>query len=304
MRKIKNSKKTNANKDNTCTMEPFLGTSMYYNCDRELTEVEIACDTTDDTAIATNTTPTTKLCSYSERPVHYEDAAAATTAAGCGDHGSFDPATQLTRDHATGECRLKFFRLTSTCIGVPAKSGFGVMVEVPPRTGTGPGPGPHHHEHNEDNHHKNNSGMLLRFSHNAGATYYSDKHPRFTVPLDTSSPRRKLDNDCNDGCVIPKNKFLGESTTSCSGVDKDPYGATNFQTCYQHMTDFKYCWSNSSREYCTDSTDSIQYKEYECRPSGFTGNEKGWRYVDPQYVWPSTDPFSCGEPCQTMCRRE
>ena len=47
VRKIKNSKKTNANKheddDDTCTMEPFLGISQYTNCAGEEMEVKIAC---------------------------------------------------------------------------------------------------------------------------------------------------------------------------------------------------------------------------------------------------------------------
>ena len=294
VRKIKNSKKTNANanKDNTCTMEPFLGTSQYTNCKRAQMEVEISCDTTDDTAIATKVTPTTtrRVCSYSERPVPYEDEAA-TTAVECGDHGSFDPATHLIMDHATGMCRLKFFRLTSTCIGVPAKSGFGVMVEVPSRTG------PHHHEHNEDTHHKNNSGMLLRFSRDAGATYYNFEVPRNTVSLETSSPRRERflwpwesKPDAADDCVpVPefdscydgeyRNEFKGESTT---GSNKN-----FFETCYQLGNEKTYCWSKSA--YSTDG-----YKHYECRPHGYG---VGWQHVDPAYVVPYK---TCGDPCKKV----
>ena len=58
-------------------MEPFLGTSQYTNCKGEETEVEIACDTTDDAAPATTTTR--EICMYSEHPVQYDDAAATAT---------------------------------------------------------------------------------------------------------------------------------------------------------------------------------------------------------------------------------
>ena len=141
VRKIKNSKKmnanANANEDAICTMQDFLGISQYTNCKREETEVKIACDTTDDTATTTTTTTTTtkKICTYSEHPVQYNDTAAAAAAVECGDHGSFDPETHFTRDHASGVCRLKFLRLTraSTCAGaaVVARGKFGVMQ---PRT--------------------------------------------------------------------------------------------------------------------------------------------------------------------------
>ena len=112
------------------------------------------------------------------------------------DDGVFDPKTHLTRDPATGVCRLKFLRLTSTCVGAPASSsGFGVMVEAPLRTGPGTGPGAHtHHEPNEDDkNRKDNSGLLLRFSYDAGATYDNYEDPRNTVPLGSrSSSRREL----------------------------------------------------------------------------------------------------------------
>ena len=204
VRKIKNSKKmnanANANEDAICAMQDFLGISQYTNCKREETEVEIACDTTDDTA--TTTTTTKKICTYSEHPVQYNDTAAAAAAVECGDHGSFDPETHFTRDHASGVCRLKFLRLTSTCIGAPARSGFGLMTEVPPRTGPGTGPGSHNrHTHNEDKHHKKNSRLLLRFSYDAGATYSNNEDSRLTVPLDRSSPppRRTEENDSCEG---------------------------------------------------------------------------------------------------------
>ena len=182
-----NKKQGSTNKHNdeneTCTMEPFLGTSQYTNCAGKWTEVNIACATT---------TPIKKSCSYSEQPVLFQDrvAAAAATAAGCGDYGSFDPETHLTRDHATGLCRLKFLRLTSTCVGAYARSsGFGVRVEVPQNTGAAKGP-LNDHKHHEDKNHKDNSGMFLRFSTNDGATYYNTEDPSRTIPLDRSSSRR------------------------------------------------------------------------------------------------------------------
>ena len=302
MRKIKNSKKTNANanKDKTCTMEPFLGTSMYTNCKKKETEVKIACATTDDTTIVSNTTPTTTtLCSYSERPVQYEHAPPATTAAGCGDHGSFDPETHLSMDHTTGMCCLKFVRLTSTCIGVPARSGFGVMVEVQPRTG------PHHHTPNEDNHHKDNSGMLLRFSHDAGVTYYNKKDPRYTVPVDTSRPRFLSDDGKFHCARTPVSKYVWDTgkwhplfheistTTDWWGEDKA------FQTCYQKGNEKTYCWSMSNKSGNT---------HYECRPDGdgaegWTGIEDiGWHAVHPQYVYPFA--YTCGEECPNTYRSD
>ena len=287
VRKIKNSKKTNANananKGDTCTMEPFLGTSQYTNCKGEEMEVKIACDTTDNTATATNTTPTTRLCSYSEEPVQYEDAAAVTpqpAATGCGDHGSFDPETHLSRDHATGMCRLKFLRLTSTCIGAPASSGFGVMVEVPPRTGTGL----HNHDQNENNGHKDNSGLMLQFSTDGGLTYYNNQTPRTTAFLDRSSPRqtRTLETTpCRTAC----GKFGGKSTIS-------PYGKTYpFETCYQINDESTYCWTKSY--YKNKKEDGGHNRYYQCVPIG-----DAWHDIDAKYVNPVTQPNSCGDPCQ------
>ena len=145
VRTIKNNKKEGLIKNtaDTCTMEHFRGKSQYTNCAQAEIEVEIVCDYTDNTATAT----TKKICSYSEKPVPSDDVAAAVTAVGCGDHGFFDPETHLIMDHVNGMCPLKFFRLTSTCIGALASSGFGVMVEVASRTGTG-----------KETHYNDNSG--------------------------------------------------------------------------------------------------------------------------------------------------
>jgi len=238
---IKSSKKQGLkNKEDTCTIEQFLGTSQYSNCKRMETEVKIVCDNTDDAATA----PTKKMCSYSEQPVLFDEdgAAAAEKTAGCGDHGFFDPETQLTRDHATGLCRLKFFPLTSTCIGAPVVAGgkFGVMVEVPP-TGTGTGPGAH--KNPEDN-----SGLLLRFSYDAGLTYNNYKDPRNTVPLGRSSPRRQLREETS------------RDETSCDVCAKSS-GTFDSQkdycyTCGSGKT-LGYCW-NSQNPQCPPACDNVQ----------------------------------------------
>ena len=36
-----------------------------------------------------------------------------------------------------------------------------------------------------------------------------------------------------------------------------------------------------------------------------TGGEDGWHYIpDLKYINPVTDPYSCGDPCPHMCRRQ
>ena len=129
-RKIKHSKKTNANaiaNVNTCLLK-LLGKSQYTNCAGTETELDIACANKDTAAAAAADSTLTErlLCSYSEHPVQYEDevAAAMTAAApGCGVHGSFDPWTHITLDHATGVCRLKFVALIDSCDAAPAVAG-------------------------------------------------------------------------------------------------------------------------------------------------------------------------------------
>ena len=188
--KKQGSKNKNEDENETCTMEPFLGRSQYTNCAGEVTEVNIACATADDAATVSTTT-TTGLCSYAEQPLQDDDTAAGATPAGCGDHGSFDPQKHLTRDPVTGACRLTFVALFNSCDAVPVVAGgrFGVMVEAPLTTG----PGAHdHHEPNEDKNPNDNSELLLRFSDDAGATYYNFMDPRITVRWDRSSPRRNL----------------------------------------------------------------------------------------------------------------
>ena len=288
-------------------MEQFLGTSQYTNCAGEVREVDIACATTDDAA-AFSTTTTTGLCSYAEHPQQDDDAAAGATAVGCGDHGSFDPQAHLTRDHVTGACRLNFVALFDSCDAAPlvAGGGFGVMVEAPLRTS----PGAHdHHEPNKDKNPKdNNSGLLLRFSNDAGATYYNFKDPRNTVPLDRSSPRRKLEDVCTTACG---KKFQGWSCDSvyqdrpaffisnedeqcvnnAGGFKKTKDRHEAFETCFAlgdpKGTTFR-CWSKSHYS-------SEWRRETPCVPNDDVLNPnpnlRRWYIAQPR------DNGSCGPPC-------
>ena len=314
VKQIKNTKKEGLkNKEETCTMDHFLSKSQYTNCGGEETEVVIACDYMDDTATAT----TKEICTYSEQPVPvpFDDSAAAT-AVGCGDHGSFDPEAHLSMDRATGMCQIKFFRLTSTCIGYPAKSGFGVMVEVP---------------------HKDNSEMLLQFSADDGATFYNAESPRTAVSSVGSSTRRKLDspncekstgsyktgdfcfvtngadycwnsqNQCppkgephavafrGDGnCGDPCTDFLNEKpsygcvpacmTAPYKGVSLVNEQNGPFQTCFKSEgSEEGYCWTNSVKR-----SDHVR-----CVPHGIS-----WRdHVDQEDM---PDKNDCGKPCQKL----
>ena len=91
--------------------------------------------------------------------------------------------------------------MTDSCdAAAPVFTGgnFGVMVEAPLSTD----PGSHSHEQNEDNPHKSNSGMLLRFSIDAGVTYYNTEDPRNMV----SSFDHK---ECKKGCEPVTGLFGG-----------------------------------------------------------------------------------------------
>ena len=99
--------------------------------------------------------------------------------------------------------------------------------------------------------------MLLRFSIDAGVTYYNTKDPRKTVPLNSSSPRRNLE-ECKIGCTPPKGEwityddgrkyfiqpsFQGDSDIGPTSGEY-PHG-NPFETCYQYRDERKYCWSKS-----------------------------------------------------------
>ena len=261
VRKFKNSKKTNTNEDATCTMQDFLGTSQYTNCKGEETEVEIACATTDDAA---TTTTSTKICTYSEHPVQFDDGAAAATAVGCGDHGTFDPPTHFIRDPATGVCRLDFIALTSTCIGAPVVAGgkFGVIVEAPLSIG----PGSHNHEQNEDNNQKDNSGLLLRFSRTGGEDYYNVDGPQETVPLHGVIPaQRKLQSTCVEsvGSYDPQNYKHYCYSCDDGGCNLNDFCATR-----------GYCW-NSQGGACKPACSNL-------------------------VIWSGSDKKQCDEPCKSF----
>ena len=287
----KNSKKQGSipNMAETCTMERFLGKSHYINCKEKDTEVVIACDTTKT------------LCSYSEQPYP------ATSPAGCGDHGSFDPKTHLLRDPITGGCRLKFLSLINSCDAAPvvADDGFGVMVEAPLSRGTGPGS--HNHELNEDDNQKDNSGLLLRFSRDGGVTYYNDGDLRETIPLNESSPRRSLGHfvhhrEVDDSrCIVP-NRCNEAICYDYLRKNNRPPDTGFFQNCWKvtHLEDdsnalfglcflggcsysYDYCWTNS------------HYRDGEwkkCRPKDHKSGDE-WEPIEH-----GEGPNSCHYPCQ------
>jgi len=102
------------------------------------------------------------------------------------------------------------------------------MVEVLPSTGTGSDTGPPNHEHNKDKNHKENSMMLLRFSTDAGATYYNYEDPRKTVPFDRNSPRRKLDSHEANACNPATGDFINGD--KCESV---PLRTLSFRNMFQ-----------------------------------------------------------------------
>ena len=165
---------------------------------------------------------TKKICSYSEQPMQFDDAAAVCPAVGSGDNGSFDP-----------ETHLNFVALTDSCDAeAVVSSKFWLMVETPLSTGTGPGL--HNHDQNGDNNHKDKSGMLLRFSTNAGVTYYNNEDPRKTIPFDRNSPRRKLFFvSCN-----PATGTFNWYNVKASLCELNP-----FKTCFKFRSEERYCWT-------------------------------------------------------------
>ena len=83
--------------------------------------------------------------------------------------------------------------------------------------------------------------------------------------------------------------FTWKSRTTDDGEDG------NFETCYQLGNYDNYCWSKSYRN------DDGDY--FECYPSPVpkgphNPNNDAWYPVDPQYINPVTNPYSCGSPCQ------
>ena len=164
---------------------------------------------------------------------------------------------------------------------VAGGGNFGVMVEVPLSTDTGTGS--HKQEPNEDDNHKDNSGLLLRFSDDDGVTYYNYEDPRNTFPFDRSSPRRKLTN--HPGSCHPADGTF-------SGVSTFPWcnESFSFETCYQLFEERKYCWTKSYRDNCR----GVSFKK--CIQDG-----DGWHAIPANWVNPVTKPtLSCGDPCQDL----
>ena len=190
--------------------------------------------------------------------------------------------------------------------------------------------------------------MLLRFSTNAGLTYYNNQFPRTTVTLDRSSPRRILsgseecklstgsydsqkdfcytngagycwnsqnqcppngpdwrgtrgrgDDDCGGPCTIFLNKRTNAycfppcaRTATFKGISNIGKSQSNpFETCFRAAESTTYCWTRSVIESSSEFS-------YRCVPEG-----SHWKHVkqeDMRWVNPSTNPYSCGEPCQVF----
>ena len=117
--------------------------------------------------------------------------------------------------------------------------------------------------------------MLLRFSTDAGATYYNNQTPRKTVFLNRNAPRQTLEKNggertCSPAC--PLEKFGGDSHTVLA--------SWHFETCYQHGDEAKYCWSKSSQ---------WSRLNRQCIPKG------NWSTIKDNI------PPSCGERCLDFC---
>ena len=182
-----------------------------------------------------------------------------------------------------------------------------MMVEGPPSTGSGPGP------HN----HKDNSGMLLRFSHNDGVTYYNNEHPRKTVVLlDKSSPPRKLEYNpfhyitsrtyaCSPPCssfgeVSPcsgeVNKTDISTHTYCSGIDyfpvpeltltltcSLPFDGNSITTWAGEKDPFQTCYKYGSEDkYCY--SDSYAYETHHWRYVQNIPDGVDWHSIDVRNV--------------------
>jgi len=221
----KDNKKQSIKKEETCTMDDFVGDYKYLNCEGVETKVDITCAAAaDDDGTAENTAQ----CEYKEHPLN-DDAANL-----CVFQGSFDPITQITMDSArAGVCQLEFVPLTDSCANNVSPTGFGMKAEVDLTTG-----------------HDTTSTLLLRFSTDGGAVYYNEEEPRVTVFLhDDFPPGRKLkdcryksiqicdpmmtwsdgceDNDCandvwKDGCLGCMCYNQGNGSW-CDGIQSDYY---------------------------------------------------------------------------------
>ena len=82
------------------------------------------------------------------------------------------------------------------------------------------------------------SMMLLRFSTDAGATYYNYEDPRKTVPFDRNSPRRKLDSHEANACNPATGDFINGDNAKVSPCERYP-----FETCFKFGSEERYCWT-------------------------------------------------------------
>jgi len=63
-------------------------------------------------------------------------------------------------------------------------------------------------------------------------------------------------------------------------------GTTSFETCYKYGPTGEECWSNSHFWWLVP-------RWYECKPQGYTGNDKGWYWINS-----GAASKTCGSPCQ------
>ena len=164
----KYSKKQNIKKEETCTMDNFVGEYKYLNCEGVVTKVEITCDDEDGTE------ENASKCEYKEHPLN-DDADNM-----CFVHGSFDPITHISMDSArVGVCQLDFVPLTDSCVDV-SPIGSGMKAEVDMATG------------------HDTSTLLLHFSTDGGSVYYNEEEPRETVFVHHDIPPGSNFNDCDN----------------------------------------------------------------------------------------------------------
>ena len=101
-----------------------------------------------------------------------------------------------------------------------------------------------------------------------------------THPYSCGGPCSDVTPPDDDFCFPADGTFSGVSTTTSNGK------GSPFETCYQHGNEAKYCWSKSHYGF---------HDWFECIPIG-----PNWHTVDPKYVNPVTNPYSCGLPCKDM----
>jgi len=82
-----------------------------------------------------------------------------------------------------------------------------------------------------------------------------------------------------DPCVPARGTWNGKSFNG--------HGATSFETCYKDGRKGEECWSRSTFV-------NVWYRDWlECKPQGYTGNDKGWYFLNS-----GAASKTCGSPCQ------